>query len=97
VGEAVEEPARGADGEVGVEGEELGVDEGFEAVDGEGFGEGEAAEGRVVEEHAVAGEAQEMAADGGVGGCQSAGGLAQASAFGDEGDDGMRSWGRRSQ
>ena len=39
VGEVVEEPAVGADGEVGVEGEELGELEGLEAVDDEGFGE----------------------------------------------------------
>ena len=39
VGEVVEEPASGAHGQVGVEGEELGELERLEAVDDEGFGE----------------------------------------------------------
>lgn len=44
VGEVVEEPAPGTGGEIGVEGKELGVLEGLEAIDDEGFGHGEAAE-----------------------------------------------------
>jgi hypothetical protein len=51
VGEVVEEPGVGADGEVGVEGEELGELEGLEAVDDEGFGEGRWS--RSLEEEAV--------------------------------------------
>ena len=66
VGEVVEEPGVSADGEVGVEGEELGELEGLEAVDDEGFAQGVAAKQRGVEEEAVTAEASDESDDGGV-------------------------------
>ncbi len=80
VGEVVEQPAASADGEVGVEGEELGELEGLEAVDDEGFGEGEGVQEQLMEEEAVASATGEGARDGGVGGIEEARDLAQASA-----------------
>ena len=90
VGEVVEEPGVGADGEVGVEGEELGELEGLEAVDDEGFAQSVVAKERGVEEEAVAAEAGDEADDGGVRGMERAGDLAQGGALGDEGGDGAR-------
>ena len=90
VGEVVEEPGVCADGEVGVEGEELGELEGLEAVDDEGFAQGVAAEERGVKEEAVAAEACDEADDGRVRGMERAGDLSQRSALGDEGGDGER-------
>ena len=90
VGEVIEEPGVGADGEVGVEGEELGELEGLEAVDDEGFAQGVTPKERGVEEEAVTAKASDEADDGGVGGVERAGDLSQGGALGDEGGDGAR-------
>jgi hypothetical protein len=84
----VEEPAVGAGGEVGVEGEVLGELEGLEAVDDEGFVEAGTPEQLAVEEEAVAAEACGVAANGGVRGSEGAGDLTEGSALAEEGGDG---------
>jgi hypothetical protein len=89
----VEEPASGAYGQVGVEGEELRELERLEAVDDEGFGERKVLQERRVEEQAVATETGEVAGDGRVGGSEEAGDLPEAGAFGGVLRDGAKELG----
>lgn len=88
VGEVIDHPAVGADGEVGMEGEELGAGEGLEAVDDEGFAQGGVLEVGVLKEAAVLSEAGGEAGDGGMRGSQDAADLAQARSLGEPGGDG---------
>ena len=64
VGEMVNGPASGADGQVGVERKILGELEGFEPVDNDWFFNGMGLSHAVVEEQAVASDAGEVAGDG---------------------------------
>ena len=84
VGEVIEEPGLRPDGEVEVEGEELGVLEGLEAIDDERFANGPAGDHLLVVEQAVASGSSELAGDGGVGDVEETGHLAQAGPFGGE-------------
>ena len=90
VGEVIDEPGMAADGEVGVEGEELGELEGLEAIDDEGFAQGVTAKERGVKEEAMAAESSDESDDGGVRGVERASDLPQGGALGDEGGDGAR-------
>jgi hypothetical protein len=87
VGEVIEEPAVGTGREVGVEREVLGVLERLEAIDDERFTEVETLQAHALEEQTVSTESGNVSGDGGMGGSQSAGNLAQGGAFGDEDGD----------
>ena len=82
VGEVIEEPGLGPDSEVEVEGEELGVLEGLEAVDDEGFADGSIGGQLLVAEEAVASGSGELADDGRVGDLEESRDLAETGSLG---------------
>ena len=82
VGEAVEEPALHPTRQVQVEREELGVFEGLEPVDGEGFGKFPVGGELPVEHERVATSARQVAHDRGVGDVEAAGDLPEARPLG---------------
>ncbi len=76
------------DGEVGVEGEELGELEGLEAVDDDGGGYLRMGQHPAMQEHAVSPGSGDVTHDGGVGDAQEAGDLSESGPLDAEVDDG---------
>ena len=93
IGEVIEEPALGSNGQVGVEWEVLGVLEGLKAIEDEWFAELEVMQLLALEEKTVAGKPGNVARDGGVGGSEDTGDLAQPAALGDHPSDGAEQLG----